>query len=477
MWRRFVNFLSRKQGPAEPKEISVSQSELSYDWKLKERNSDMGMKDLSLEQSRFEKLLPLIKISEQKFLDNADPAQLALIVGSAHLQAGDLEQARFFMSKAQDWGCSKSDLARALIAATHHTLGNAAELCGQIPKSEDHFKKSHHLKGGQEFINLKMEKKKTPSLTSVAKSSTISGLPEKDNNQGNDQPKLDVQGCDEERRNPLLSDERIFRRDNEILKALEQQKITVDLLRSEIVSVFQKETANMTRQLEAFLSLQSFLNGQVRVPEIHGWPVSPDLGIFLVDLIEKNNYNIVIEFGSGTSTALIALAMQRANQRWGNLWQPRQVTFEHLQAYHDKTTIELELLELQDKVDLVLSPLTKYRSPTGEEFSYYDCRDFLKKLSVEGISSEKILVFVDGPPGATGIHARYPALPIVLESFPASHIDILLDDYIRQDEKEVVEKWRSDLASKNYNFTITQKKMEKNACLISILGRSGNARI
>lgn len=48
---------------------------------------------------------------------------------------------------------------------------------------------------------------------------------------------------------------------------------------------------------------------------------------------------------------------------------------------------------------------------------------------------KRILVIVDGPPASTGPHTRYRAGPIVADSFPRVHIDFVLDDYLREDEK------------------------------------------
>ena len=80
----------------------------------------------------------------------------------------------------------------------------------------------------------------------------------------------------------------------------------------------------------------------------------------------------------------------------------------------------------------------------------------------------RILVVVDGPPTTTGKHARYPAMPIIIDCFAGAQIDFLLDDYDRKDEKEVVKKWLKDVECKQLKFTLVEMKMEKDACLIKV---------
>ena len=56
----------------------------------------------------------------------------------------------------------------------------------------------------------------------------------------------------------------------------------------------------------------------------------------------------------------------------------------------------------------------------------------------------------------------------IRDSFRGAHIDILLDDYIRDDEKEIVQLWKTELLDNDYSFIVTERKLEKEAYLISI---------
>src|SRR5690606_12419200 len=118
---------------------------------------------------------------------------------------------------------------------------------------------------------------------------------------------------------------------------------------------------------------------------------------------------------------------------------------------------------------LILSPLTPYMTPNGKTYTYYDCHAPLATTAQQlKTIVPKILVVVDGPPGSTGKNARYPALPAVLEHFRTAHIDMILDDYMRDDEKSVVSMWMADLERSALPTKIEEKQMEKGSCFISI---------
>lgn len=63
---------------------------------------------------------------------------------------------------------------------------------------------------------------------------------------------------------------------------------------------------------------------------------------------------------------------------------------------------------------------------------------------------------------------RYSAGLIVAGSFPRAHIDFVLDDYIREDEKETVQRWLSELKPTEVPGALTKYKFDKDACLITV---------
>ncbi|MGY8872489.1 MAG: hypothetical protein ACKVJE_18820, partial [Pseudomonadales bacterium] len=72
-----------------------------------------------------------------------------------------------------------------------------------------------------------------------------------------------------------------------------------------------KSISTGTQQLEAYMGVQSLLElGEVPL-KFHGWSINPDLALILADKIKSNNYDLIIEFGSGTSTLLFAKSIMQ----------------------------------------------------------------------------------------------------------------------------------------------------------------------
>jgi|GEM_PF-1389287 len=223
-------------------------------------------------------------------------------------------------------------------------------------------------------------------------------------------------------------------------------------------------------QMESFIRLQNYLGSDFVLPEMHGWAVSPDFGVLLINLLEANTYDAVMEFGSGVSTIIVARILQKKKQR-----NPDQhtlfVSFDHLEQYFNQTRQQLETANVLEHVQLELAPLVEFTATDQRVFQYYDCAPALKtaiaKLKTE---QPRVLVLVDGPPAATGELARYPALPSVLDALPEqARVDFLLDDYIRQDEKNIVAAWEKDLNQQQRSHGKTEyTRMEKQACVLSI---------
>lgn len=239
--------------------------------------------------------------------------------------------------------------------------------------------------------------------------------------------------------------------------------------RKQLESIIKKEALNTTKQIEDFFRIQAYFNSWERLPSMHGWPVSPDFALYLIELLERNDYDLVIEFGSGSSTLLMAKVISHLKRKKRNDFATMQVAFEHLEQYYEETLCFLQQSDLDADVNLKLSPLNSYIAPNGIAYSYYSCSSELEALAKRfTVKDLKILLVVDGPPAATGNHARYPALPKVMEWFGQSKVDVLLDDYIREDEKEIVEMWLEDVKFLGLKVTMSHLKMEKDACFLSI---------
>lgn len=239
----------------------------------------------------------------------------------------------------------------------------------------------------------------------------------------------------------------------------------------ELIEQSQKrDVENSMRQIEACIRLQHYLGSDIILPGMHNWPISPDFGVLLVNLVEQNGYQGVIEFGSGTSTLILAKALERVARREGTL-PATLLSFDHLKEYRTKTQSLINQAGLAAHTNVVLAPLVAWRDAEDNLFSYYACdkalQMFKQRLPESGC---RLLVIVDGPPAATGKHARYPALSRVLEILGRKHgIDFLLDDYLRSEEQEVVARWLDTLITMKLQHTCTEfNNLEKKACLVSV---------
>lgn len=248
---------------------------------------------------------------------------------------------------------------------------------------------------------------------------------------------------------------------------LETYRKSFDSLRKELRANFGKDLKNAVKQIEAFISIQNYLNARQGVAGFHDWPISPDIGLFLIERIRERHHDLIIEFGSGTSTALFAKVVQ-LEQRGGSRalvadGEPVQTlcSFEHDQHYLRKTRDMLASHGLTEMVTLTHAPLVDWQDDTGN-YLYYDCDATLAELAQKlAGSAKRVLVLVDGPPGNTCANARYPAVPHIFNHFSRHQIDVVLDDANRAEEKSVIELWRAFWKKRSIHVTESSVSSEK----------------
>lgn len=233
----------------------------------------------------------------------------------------------------------------------------------------------------------------------------------------------------------------------------------------------QKNSLNTARQIQSFVSMQEYFATGVLPAfnsESHSWPVSADFALCLMQRLVLEQYDLVIEFGSGMSTVIVARTLALIAERQQTA-AAHFISFDHLEPYYQQTLGYLKQAGLEQGVQLTLAPLKEWQGADGQTYPYYSCQTVLAQLAKQKKASRKrILVIVDGPPAATGPKARYPAGPIVMQYFPDAHIDFLMDDFIRQDEKEVAKHWQRDVKAAGLLSAVRNFKLEKDACLITV---------
>jgi hypothetical protein len=417
--------------------MTPEQSVVPYDENLLER---------ARTQWEFGDWQSLAKLDRETLQHHPERAKLALLAAAGRLQLDKTEEARQFVCLAQDWGLSKRLIARVLISGVYNCLARAAALAGQRERAIKNFERAVDLGSTGADTRLILKARIAEQLGQLG---------------------LISRGADW--LTPAVNQQPVLRAVNQAHENLTGARAQSDLetLRIKLEKSIAKQVANATKQLEALLEIHNYFNDGELTGALHGWPVSPDFALKMIELLDAGNYDLVIEFGSGTSTVLMAKVLARKTTgRGGTI---RQVAFEHLEEYYDKTLAELRRVGLDANVDLVLAPLHPYKANPAGTALYYSCEETLKKIAKEfDLQEMRIFVLVDGPPQPTGKHARYPALPCVATAFPAAKIDVLLDDYSRADEIAIVEMWCKEARENGYVVNLARFDFEKGAAFLRI---------
>lgn len=207
-------------------------------------------------------------------------------------------------------------------------------------------------------------------------------------------------------------------------KGVEQQLVTST---RGLTNAMAKLPSELLTEQQAMDQLLAEFSPKAPLPLVAGWAMAPVGLRWLVYLVEQTRPELVVECGSGTTSLWIALALKKAGRG-------RLVCLEHSATYAEKTTEWLRLHEVTEQAEVLLTPLTEVSTARGS-FQWYDI-DPAKLGEVD-------LLVVDGPPGGTGPHARYPALPVFAPYLKAGAV-IIADDLHRKDEREILEFWTDE---------------------------------
>src|SRR5580700_1569477 len=187
-----------------------------------------------------------------------------------------------------------------------------------------------------------------------------------------------------------------------------------------------KEIRQTFRQLEALQNLNAMLPASDVLPATRVWAASPDLLVVLVDLVITGRPSLIVECGSGASTLWLALAMRRFKI------DGRIIALEHDPVFGGKTRDLLARHDVGDLAEVRDAPLESF-SLDGETYLWYARRAWEDLTGID-------LLFVDGPPAATGHQARYPALPLLSGSL-SPVATAVLDDLVVPDMQKVLQLW------------------------------------
>jgi predicted O-methyltransferase YrrM len=177
--------------------------------------------------------------------------------------------------------------------------------------------------------------------------------------------------------------------------------------------------------VSALFALHGTLDTGSLPPAAGGWAARPETLLALVSEVLDRRPSLVVECGSGASTVWLALALKQ-------LGGGTVVSLEHHEGFAEQTRAALRRCGLEDYAEVRSAPLTDV-DVDGVTVPWYS-PDALKGLD------RVDLLFVDGPPAATGEHARFPAVPLI-DVRLATGATVALDDANRPDEDEIVRRW------------------------------------
>ena len=117
---------------------------------------------------------------------------------------------------------------------------------------------------------------------------------------------------------------------------------------------------------------------------------------------------------------------------------------DHLDAHveFEQSLATLQAERLESWVDLRIGDLEAWEDDhLNSEDAEKPSRWYPVSL-LEGVEQVDLL-WVDGPPEATCLFSRYPALPALADKL-APTAEVWMDDTIRQEEKDICERWAKD---------------------------------
>lgn len=245
---------------------------------------------------------------------------------------------------------------------------------------------------------------------------------------------------------------------DELSSSLPSLLIDQDILCSTKKAPVSDELQNYKEFVACHTTLATMLGVDSIILDYNNWSLAPDALLCIVRLISEFQVDTVIEFGSGLSTKLISSLLRR-----GTLSLSTFISYEHDREFYEQTKSFIKAFGLEKNCNLQLCPLEPIWE-SSEELEFYGSRKTLQQIN----NCESALVIVDGPPSSGGNLARYPALPIVLDNLSWKNLIIFLDDYNRDQEKEIVIRWEALCKSRGLNFSIRRVPLFKGAAILSL---------
>lgn len=174
-----------------------------------------------------------------------------------------------------------------------------------------------------------------------------------------------------------------------------------------------------------------FLPAKLGDMELGSWSLTASALNFFERQIRVLRPKVVLEFGSGTSSACLARYMYEVH---GDANHIHVYSIDQEPYYAEKTVLLLKALHLDKCARVVHSPL-RWQTIEGMETVCYDLPPDFLNILLEGKSPDFIVI--DGPSSAD---ARFGTLPLVRPFIKGSAL-FFLDDVLRDGELRVARLW------------------------------------
>jgi predicted O-methyltransferase YrrM len=199
------------------------------------------------------------------------------------------------------------------------------------------------------------------------------------------------------------------------------------------------------RQIEALIALYWDLKPTQALPATREWVGSPDFLRTVMRRVRDTRPAVVVECSSGTSTLVIARALQLNDG--GHVY-----SLEHEPRFAGETRELLARHGLSGWATVIDAPLIETECE-GVRQPWYD---------LSGLQAAVIdLLVIDGPPESTASQARFPAGPKLFPRLAPGGC-VMLDDANRPDERRAVERW----LGAHPGFAITWQACEKGLAIL-----------
>lgn len=258
---------------------------------------------------------------------------------------------------------------------------------------------------------------------------------------------------------------------------------------------FDRKLDRTSQAIEHTLGLQSYLQtGNLPVNQPTLSALRADLGLYLAEKIETRQYDLIIEFGSGASTTLLArAALKRLEKsRRDDTARPthesgrasdqdlafispdesdlpkRVVSFEHRKDVCERLERNLQSSGLQPLVDVCHTPLVDYQHEQ-QDYLHYDCDAELERIAkLFEDRTARLLVLVSGPPLKAGLNAQFPALPRLLNRLGTQELDIVLQGTRTQQVQSITAEWLNLLEQRGTPYRQEPIDLEAGTTLFAI---------